>query len=418
MIIQFGLSIKENLEKNIGPENQSGKSRIQVIDALRGFAILGIGLTHFIHSFYSTKIIETPSPGFSQRIGHFILELDYRLLESKFFTIFCFLFGISFIIQKKGFEIKKGSFDLWFVKRMIILTFIGLVHYIFWRGDILITYGLFGFLLLGFDHLPRIGYQIILWVCMLSIPTLIFLYYSQSINPIEKLKWIQEKNQTAEMFFKLAREGNFWEVIKGNLEGYQDKIHYLLESGRLFSITGIFLLGAWVGKRGLFENFDNKRSLFIHLFKIVSIVFLISFIGLWIFQKFIKNHPSSRLTVPLNFEINEITNLLQSFLYIISFCLLYYIPFFQKGLKFLEPIGKMALSNYLFQSLIGVLLFYNFGFGLSQKTSIWMNTIMVIPLFALEYYLSLFWLNKFKQGPVESLWKYLSGLNWILIDKK
>jgi len=392
-----------NQEPVLNRENTEKKPRIEVIDALRGFAILGIGITHILNSFYTNNLPPGYEYLYNKGLNHILLELDLKLIVGKFFTLFCFLFGLSFSIQKTGFITKSGSFQAWFLKRMVILLLIGFCHYVFWRGDILITYGVFGIFLLVLDPLPK-SWKIILMVLLtLAIPTVL-------IHQLELYRnWIQGVRQgelsKTKLFFDLIQKGSLWETIKYNFLFLSDKFEYLLNSGRLFSTLGLFLLGSLVGYYGLFNDFEKKREQFLGLFKWTSLIWISIVLLNFLSQRFFKKNLSNQAGQDLYFIENEINNLAQCAWYVFGFCSLYYLPRIQKVLSFFIPIGKMALSNYLFQTLVCVFIFYSFGLGLFLKTSVFQNLILAILIFGLEYYLSNLWLKNHKYGPIEGFWR-------------
>jgi uncharacterized protein len=393
------------------------KKRINVLDALRGFALLGIGITHYLHGFYTNSLPGWLEKKTSTGISQILLELDYKLVVGKFFTLFCFLFGVSFTIQKKGFLNKKGSFSRWYGKRMVILFLIGILHYLFWRGDILMSYGVFGICLLPLTRIPKKGQLVLIIILALGLPRLIF-DYSPGWNSVSNPDFILQEKIKSDYFFSLIQKGSFWEIISANAHYFSDKIEYLIGSGRMFTTLGIFLMGAWIGETGLFQNFEENKRDFFKLFKISSLGLAGIVLFNLAYQKFTRVHTPVHWMASVSFILNNLNNLILTAWYVEVFCLAYYYSPIQKILKTLEPMGKLAISNYLFQTILGVLIFYKFGMGLFLKSTTLANLFIALVIFGFEIYLSILWLKRFKYGPIEGLWRYLTQLNWSLNYKR
>jgi uncharacterized protein len=125
--------------------------RIAVVDVLRAFALFGIIVTHSIDGFLAGQ---PPSDHFMQfgAMDRLVVELERLFTLGKFYTIFSFLFGLSFAIQLRNAEQKGAGFSGRFAWRLAVLALIALVHGAFFTGDILIVYALLGLLLIPFRN--------------------------------------------------------------------------------------------------------------------------------------------------------------------------------------------------------------------------------------------------------------------------
>ncbi len=387
-------------------------SRIEVLDALRGFALAGILITHFLHFYYYNLIPLRVTQVYFVNLNKLILNLDFKLIDNKFYTIFSFLFGLSFAIQKEAFQSKIGSFRIWAMKRMIILTLIGFFHHIIWKGDNLLILGLSGFLLVFLSKLPNYWILIIAFIGIMGTPTQIYeVIQSNQSTRFENI--FSEKNmKSQEVFFQLEKKGTVFQNFSSNFYSFGQVIRYWFLSSRIWITLGSVLIGYYVGMGHLFKNFIDHKSSFKRLFILVTLLFITLTMIKLSSNSNLEDLFYSRWYFVLDSILDYIQNLVFSFWYIIVFCYLYYFDFFRKFLKLFIPVGKTALSNYLFQSFIGLTVFYGFGFGLFLKIPEWLNLLLALLTFSVEIIVSSYWLRNHKQGPVEWAWRNLANRSW------
>jgi uncharacterized protein len=137
--------------------------RIQLIDILRGFALLGILLVNmhlFSHPVYAILLAPVTAPPLLDRIAEWFIRFA---AEGKFYSLFSLLFGLGLTIQMSRAQARGSRFVPTYVRRLFFLLLIGMVHaFLIWTGDILILYALLGVLLILFrnarhlrrDHAP------------------------------------------------------------------------------------------------------------------------------------------------------------------------------------------------------------------------------------------------------------------------
>lgn len=364
----------------------SKNSRIESVDALRGFALLGVLIANIPVA--GSELIT----GTYDSVSKF---LTYLLIDKKFITIFSILFGFGFYIQLKRATDKNINFKKYFIVRMILLLIIGVIHsYGIWNGDIIMSYAIGGLFLLLIKNFT-IKKIVILAIVFNVLLTGIFFIISSSIE------WQESQ-------IKLASELPITDSIIRYIY-----LNFLMNPWTnflrdmpitLFFTFGNMLIGFILGKINFFQlNFKIKKSLllFASVFGFTSSYFyyLIS-VG--------KIELTERLIwVPFVLVFGII---LQSLFYISIFKSLYKRIRFKKVLSVFSFVGRTALSNYILQSLFYVLIFYHFtnAFQLFGKLTITQTNFLAFALFTLQLTLSKFWLKKFQQGPIEFLWKKIS----------
>lgn len=415
--------------KNISIDFQpiQKENRIAYLDVLRGIAIFFIFTANIPYlSGFNFFREETLSSGMLLPTDNGLEFLLNTLVDGKFYTVFSLLFGIGITIQYENLKAKNMSFRNFFKKRMFWLLVIGGIHLmLFWAGDILSLYAILGFGLLLCIHLKNktlIYWAIIL--LLLSIANTILIHYFHLDYPIIFL----EINAKIAQYFHLATSYNFGNVttdfqtmfknenlltfFQTNISNVFVRIFLLLIEGRPFKVFGIFLLGIWFGRKILY--FDLLHN--IHLLKKIALYGLLIGLPISILRTALQigNDGSilSDLYITISYALGTVPLALG---YFAGLALLY-----QKRKNFLNyfaPVGKMALTNYLFQTFISILIFYNIGFGLVGKFGFTILTGIVILIFIGQILLSKLWLSYFKFGPLEWVWRQLT-YNKIMNIKK
>jgi uncharacterized protein len=233
--------------------------RIEEIDALRGFALFGIVMTHMFEGYLASL---TPP----QYVGFNILfpidsvsqTIIQNLFIGKFYAIFSMLFGLSFYLILGS---KKDSSSLKFAWRLILLFLIGYIHHIHYRGDFLTVYAVFGMALIPFRKLPTKLIFVLGLFFALNGPSILTKTFSLIQPPLEISQPISISPSPVEQatsYFQLILDGEYRKLIVSNSTiGFINKYNYLKFSGRLWVIPGLFLLGLWVGRKKWHENIEK-----------------------------------------------------------------------------------------------------------------------------------------------------------------
>ena len=343
--------------------------RIVTLDVLRGFALFGILYAHMIF-WYAAGPLPPDTYQLYKDIGSGIAIGTYMIfIIGKFFAIFSFLFGLSFYIQIQGLINRHEPVITRFGWRLAILGAIGLLHHTFWRADILSIYVPLGFLLLFLRNLSNKALLIIGTLLVLNIPTKLAELISIIVR--DKLALLDFNQITAGAeYYAIVSQGSFVDMVKHNIHAMSDKYAYQINSGRLLITFGFFLLGMLAGRMQLFENIASQFTLFKKVLKKSSLVLALAIllgIALGATTFLLKiDMEKPPLAGWLGGFILEFFNVCLTLIYITGISLLMLKPKWAGRLTPLAAVGKMALTSYLMQTLIGVFIFFNIGLGFNN----------------------------------------------------
>jgi uncharacterized protein len=389
------------------PSPAKSKQRIEVIDALRGFAILGIILANIL-SWSGIKFMP-----FSEierwpnlEIDLLVYNLNGIFVDTKFYTIFSLLFGIGFYLQFNKNRDNQPSFMKVYYRRLGYLMLFGLIHMFFWSGDILFIYGLVGFVFVQFRNFKPKTLLIlagISFITPLIIDVVMLQVYPGFMVPGNRLAVHTYLDISPVELTEPFRNGTFWEVTKANLHNVKWRYFDLLPSGRLFKIFAFFVLGFYL----MSTNYFIKKSTSIKRL----LVYLILGFGLTFLSKQVTGSmgqfPSdwSDILYKLLFSFGQV-NLAFAYISILSF--IYKSAFGQKILVGFKYVGRMSFSSYLSQTIIGIIIFYPYGFGLYATMSLWQVELLAVGIYVVQIALAMLWLNYYSFGPLEWLWRSLT----------
>lgn len=389
--------------------------RILVVDALRGFALLGILLVHISMFFFAGYPPKPLQEVFNQGlVNQIVLGFSNIFVEGKFYTIFSFLFGLSFAIQLFRAKEKKGSFLSRYAWRLVILGVIGFVHQLVWRGDILMIYALLGFVLLLFTNASNKVVLVAGLLLIVNVPSLVQHVY-ENLRAPEKAAQQQgppkEMEAEAEKYYQLVKQGSPQQIARANIKELKGKADFQLGSGRIYITLGCFLLGLYAGRRRFFHALSEHRLFFKKLFRYsgFSVLGIIAVAGATFFAFHQNSNPPPAVMLLLMTLYYASTAAL-TFFYMAGVTLLLQRQRWQGVLRSLAPVGRMGLTNYVLQSVMGTLIFYGYGLGLIGKLQTYQAMLLTIPLFLLQVAYSQWWLARFQYGPLEWLWRSLTYL--------
>lgn len=392
------------------------QNRIIVLDSLRGFALLGIALANYpefsLYSFLSEEQATTMSTATTDVWIHW---LQLLFVDGKFYTIFSVLFGIGFSIIIKNAKARGANGMRIFYRRMLGLVLIGLAHLmLLWSGDILLLYALIGMLLpLFYD---KGGKTILSWAAVMLILPIVCdaLIVVSGIDPSKVpydawWYWCGQFGITEDNFATWLRDADsYMQVSQFLVQGAFERMWEFVGSHRYFKVLGLFLIGLYIGKRGIHTNIiAHKKLLAKTVMFSLCIAFLLSFLYAW---SSMNEHP--------------LGNVAHSTLYLLSVYPLgigYMAMLTQLYLRTREAAfwrilaapGRMSLTTYLSQSLIGMILFYGIGFGLGCSLGLWQTELIAIAVFVFLTVFAMLWLKAFSFGPFEWLWRMFTHLRYI-----
>lgn len=379
--------------------------RLHVVDALRGFAIVSIMLLHNIEHF---DFYYRPDdlPEWIKALDSVLWDTLFFLFGGKSFAIFALLFGLTFYIQSHNQQKKGKPFAGRFIWRMVLLFAFGIINSAFFEGDILTIYAVIGIFLVPIQKFSTKPLAIIALI-LLAQPVYIVQFIQALYDPSGTLQdpasWAYFGNMET-----YITSPSILEVIKGNLTN--GKIAVLLwsyENGRYFQILGLFIIGYIMGRKKWFVWTHQNKKLWIRILVRAIPIFGI----LYTLQIYLSDiFPNEVIRRPFATAWNSWTNLCFMMILVSSFILLFHTKYIHRVLNLLSPIGKMSLSNYIFQSIIGSFIYYEYGLGFYKYTGATYSVIIGLVLSIFTVIFCTYWNKHYKQGPLEHIWHKLT---WI-----
>jgi len=385
--------------------------RIVVVDVLRAFALFGIIVTHAVDGFLAGS---PPTPDFMlfSPLDHLVERLEHLLTFGKFFTIFSFLFGLSFAIQLRNATAKGAPFAGRFAWRLAVLALIALIHGAFFTGDILIVYALLGLLLIPFRNMKTRTLVITALILILNVPSLL-LGGLQLAAPPPTPEQQQARTEMAASFLQSAQHltqvkqsGSLGELVQLNLTvGAASKAVFMIFTGRLWMTFGLFLLGMCAGRLEIFKDTEANRRFFRRCLWPAGTVALVTTLIEIVHPTGMQISSALDLFGWFSFTVQQMA---LSVFYVAAVVLLYWRQPGRGVLPALAPLGKMGLTSYLGQSVFGVLVFYGLGLGLLGKVGAAVAIGLAIAFFIVQILFARAWLARFSLGPAEWLWRALT----------
>ena len=388
-------------------------SRISVIDALRGFTLLGIIITHTIEQYYAGPLPDKyAGETTSTVIDTIFAALSWILINGKFYAIFSFLFGLSFFIQ---FSKAKGdlAFLLKFSWRLLILFTIGLIHHVHYRGDILTIYAMVGIVLLLSYRLPDKYLLVLSLLLVFDIPGILTRVIGLAMNDPNVNAFIRQQDPAKNVaYFEIFRSGTYLELLKANLESFGAKMDFQVWSGRIYMTPGLFLLGLYAGRKRFFEEIPSKLPLVKKYLKNSAWALLGTALGGFLFFV-IANSIAGKLSDDVNMlaglTIFDIFNTFLAVVYVTGFVLLFQKQKWHNRLMHFYEAGRMGLTTYLMQALFGICIFSTIGLSLVNQLGAATCFFIAVVIFVVQTLLAKFWMKHFYYGPVEWLWRSLTN---------
>jgi uncharacterized protein len=396
-------------------QTMSTSQRIITVDALRGFALLGILLAHMIYWYTAGPLPGSLFGKYNDVASGIISVLNEVLVSGKFFAFFSFLFGLSFYLQMQSMEKRNDNFVLRYGWRIAILGMIGLVHHAFWQGDILSIYAPLGFILLPLRKLGNKWILVLGILFAVNLPGLIIevIRFLTEVNTPPPANAPQFDPEAAgKEYYRIITEAGFPELWRYNLARLSTKFQFQLDSGRIFITFGFFLLGMYTGHKQWFETPETARSIWKKICRCsawLALGTLLVAVAMFVSNEVFKLGWQQSRTIGIIFSvIQNVNSAALVCLYVAGLTLLMYRVRWQKLLFPLASVGKLALTCYLGQTFFGLLLFYHVGFGAIGQTAPWLNWLIGIAYFLIQVILSRLWLKYFYYGPLEWAWRSLT----------
>ncbi|MBW6480154.1 MAG: DUF418 domain-containing protein [Bacteroidales bacterium] len=391
--------------------------RVEILDLLRGFALLGIFMVNM-------PLMNAP---FVTEMGKFSLWTDPSnetaswiirfFFTGKFYTLFSMLFGIGFYFFLRKADETGNSVVPVFRRRLGWLLAIGVLHVVLlWYGDILVFYALYGFLLILFRK--KSTKSLIIWAIFIMLLPVLFalllvLFFQFALSVPEMADEITASfaqgasrlENLIEQTMIVYSSGSFFDIVKIRLVEYQNQL------GGLFffypNVLAMFLVGLVLARKKVFENLEANKGFFkkLLLFSLVPAI-----AGNWILARF----SASASYVMFEWDIfwvqvgMAVGGPALTFVYISIIAHCYYKGYFKTITNAIAKTGRMALTNYLMQSVIATTIFFSYGLGLYGQVNIWQGMILAVAIYIIQVIWSHYWLKYYRFGPMEWLWRTLT----------
>ena len=395
--------------------------RYMILDVLRGIALLGICLANYpefsLYTFQGREVVESMPTANTDYIWKYF---HYIFIEGKFYSLFSLLFGIGFSIIITSIARKNLNGFPVFYRRMLMLALIGFLHLLFlWAGDILLLYALLGMLLPFFWKTPNRKLLIISAILIffpIAIETFRVLtdhHYSLEILAVKANQYFNEQNGINDHNFGvwLLEGKNYSDVLKFNLSGSFIRCQEFIVGNRVFKVLGLFLLGLYIGRNRMYARLNDYTTV---LKKIRNYSFLaglpLSCVFAW---NEINGHPIGNVAGATVYALSVLP---VCFAYISTICLWFLKHPDLKIFQLAAATGRMPLTNYIGQSVAGMIIFYGIGFQLAIMGLVYVEMIAA-GVFVLQVLCSNMWLRYFRFGPLEWIWRMLTYRKWLKINK-
>lgn len=219
------------------------------------------------------------------------------------------------------------------------------------------------------------------------------------MNPAHQLPDLKVGEMYAEVA-EYTKAGNFWDFISGNITlGQKASLLWAINAGRFFQTAGLFLLGVYIGRKQFF--IPSEKNL--HFWVRILIISAVAFAPLYTLKELImQNDTIIRQTVGTIFDMWQ--KLAFTLVLTASFTLLYQSKRFRNATNNLRFYGRMSLTNYITQSIIGAAIYFPFGLSLAPYCGYTVSLLIGFFTFLVQVRLCKWWLSRHKQGPLEYIW--------------
>ena len=396
-------------ESQVSPVSIS--ERIEIIDILRGLAVGGIliGNMQWLSGYGMMPPAMAEGAPMIDKVVTFLVHF---FIEGKFYSIFSFLFGFGFALQIARATERGDTKATLFKRRLFWLLVIGLIHaYVLWPGDILSIYAVMGFILLLFRN--KSDASLLKWALALMIVpivTYLLLYGAFVVFAPPDVGATVDAGQ-AEFWnssVETVGSGSFWQIMSTYNPGYIiGRYMGLIFQMRLPKILAMFLLGFYAYRIGIFQNLKDNGLL---LKRVMIFGLTLGVIGNLIMTAAAGNEgsfpPSAIGVVGVVGYAFGVPALALGIIALLT--TLWQTNLWKRVLGIFAPVGRMALTNYLMQTVVCVTIFYGYGFGQFGTFTASKATLTALAIFAAQIVVSTIWLKFFAFGPMEWIWRQLT----------
>jgi uncharacterized protein len=386
----------------VGPVSLA--ERILFIDVLRGMALFGILAANMRAFFAPLDCYDNIAVLFHGRADVLAQAFIDVFIQGKFISIFSFLFGMGFAIQMSRSEARGARFMGFYPRRLLALALFGLVHGIFiWAGDILLTYALSGAILLLFRNRQQ---KTLLWWAagLFSLPIVLSTVFLSIYYSRFRPAWMVPKPPDMKKLYAIINiyaHGTVRQIMAQNWVEWKQQLPW-----ELFAIyaAALFLLGMWVWRAGIVQRLDEYKpvlkrvcawcipvGLALQIYAAtVRMIFSPTAVNVWAWSAGVVWLPSSHILAAG---------------YVSGLALIFMNENRRRYLLPFAAVGRMALTDYLMQSVLCTLFFYHYTTDLFGRVGPALGLVATVILYGAQVWFSNWWLKQHRFGPMEWLWR-------------
>jgi uncharacterized protein len=388
---------------------------------MRGFALFGILLVNmelYSHPVQQLVLGHDELATKADRLAVWAIDL---FADSKIYPVFSFLFGLGLAMKMQRLESQDSASLPFWLRRMFILFCIGIAHaFLLWVGDILMLYALLGTVAVVFFRrrsqrtllLGAVGILAVTALFRGGLTAVAMLDQATPARAAEVLREATAKQASlrsaAEQAELIYVSGTFGDLFSQRLQDLS-----FTSGGIIFlaaNVFAMFLLGLYAGRRGVFQDLAAHTHLIRCVCRYGLGLGLLASLAYMINAAVVRGEELTWADVLID-SLHTIGAPVLALGYIASITLWLQSDAWRVRLQPLAAVGRMALTNYLLQSLVATTLFYGYGFGLFGSVGPALGLLITIAIFAVQVPLSVWWLGHFQFGPVEWVWRSLTYLH-------
>jgi uncharacterized protein len=391
--------------QRLGPVSLS--ERILFIDVLRGMSLFGILAANMRAFFAPLDAYGNIGVLFHGRADVLAQAFIDAFIQGKFISIFSFLFGMGFAIQMSRAEARGSSFMGFYPRRLVALALFGVIHGILiWAGDILLTYALTGAILLLFRNREQ---KTLLWWAgsLFSVPIVVNCFFLGLYYSRFRPHWMNPKPPDVKKYYDIINIYAHGSVRQMMAQNWVEWKHSLPTQFFAIYAVGLFLLGMWVWRSGVVQRLDEYRPVLKRVCAWCLPIGLAINIYIAVVNAVVPPGKPSLLAwfAGVSWLIGSHT---LSAGYMSGLALIFLDTNRRRFLVPFAAVGRMALTDYLMQSVLCTLFFYHYTTGLYGRVGPAIGLVLTVVLYGAQVGFSNWWLKQYRFGPMEWLWRGLT----------
>lgn len=400
--------------------------RIMLLDVLRGFAIFGMFSVNMTADLpwgdtFLEQILATPD-----RVVMILVDL---LARGRFVTIFSLLFGLGFYVQLERAQARGEEFAVTYLRRVLGLFMIAAVATVAGLDtDVLIDYAMFGALLLLFYKRSQRFLLLSVIICFLAAQAPGFVEYYRSLDGqvtvVAQMEQSDQLSATSEKSVqpdvatdedlekaeptRIYREGSFVQIAKHRASRFLKYVKSFEQRLRDIDILGLLLLGVYVARRGVLSDPEVRREFARRALPWLLSIGSAGVLAFVVIEHFLSAAWDSEPLLLVKWAIGWPMMVVLGLGYAAGITLLLERDNWRKLFSPLASVGRLALTNYLFTTLVFAVIAYSWGLGLYEKVQPFTGLVVVLLVFPMQVLASQWWLRHFNFGPFEWCWRSMT----------